>query len=79
VGIVLGKLQGRGILGQGIQVHAEEVYGEFPIDVVELVLVLPTFFFKMLLIHLFKVSQVEGAFGINAFMDAEESSILFCC
>ena len=56
VGIVLGKLKGRGILGQGVQVHAEEVYGKFPVDIVELVLVLPIFFFNMLLIDLFKVS-----------------------
>jgi hypothetical protein len=34
----------------------------------ELVLVLPILFFKMLLIYLFKVSYIEGAFGINAFM-----------
>ena len=56
VGIVLGKLKGRGILGQGVQVHTEEVYGKFPVDIVELVLVLPIFFFNMLLIDLFKVS-----------------------
>jgi hypothetical protein len=44
---------------------------------VEFVLALPIFFVKMFLIDLFKITQIEGTFGINAFMDAEESPILF--
>jgi hypothetical protein len=44
---------------------------------VELAPVLPILFFKMLFIDLFKISKIKGAFGINAFMYAEESPIPF--
>lgn len=45
VGIVLSEFQGGGILGQGVQIHAEEIHRKFAVDVVKLVFILAMRFF----------------------------------
>ena len=51
--VVLAEIQGRCVLGQGVQVHAEKIQREFAVDVVELIFVFAVILFEVLLIHLF--------------------------
>ena len=46
-------------------VHAEKVQRELTVDVVELVFVFAIVFCKVLLINLFEVAEIIGAFGID--------------
>lgn len=75
--IMFGELQGRSVLWQGVQVHAEEIHGEFPIKVMELIFIFAIIFVQMFFINLGEVVQIEGALWINAFVDAEELPVLF--
>lgn len=53
MGIVPAEFQGRSVLGQGIQIHAEKIYRELTVDVVKLMLVFPVRFFEVFLIYIF--------------------------
>ena len=41
VGIVLAEFQGRSVLGQGVQIHAEKIYRELTVDVVKFIFIFP--------------------------------------
>lgn len=43
----------------------------------ELILVLSKILFEICRIHFFQVAQVEGAFGIDAFVDGKEPAVFF--
>ena len=45
------ELQGGSILWQEVQVHAEEIHGEFPVEVMEFV-----FIFTVILIQMFFIT-----------------------
>lgn len=77
MGVELAELQGRGMLWQGVEVHLEEVHRELAVDVMELVLVLAVVFSKVLLIDLFEVVEVVGAFWVDAFVEDEMLPVLF--
>lgn len=72
-----GKLQGGGVLWQGVQVHAEEIHGELPVEVMEFVFIYAMFLIQMFFINPGKVMQIEGALGIDTFVQAKEFPVLF--
>lgn len=75
--IMFGELQGGSVLWQGVQVHAEEIHGKFPVEVMELIFIFAIILIQMFLVNLREVMQIEGALGIDAFVDAEELPVLF--
>ena len=72
------ELQGRSIIGKGTEIDLKEVDGELPVDVVELIFVLSVGFFKILFINFFKVVKIVRTFWIDAFVNDEVFTILFC-
>lgn len=76
MGIVPAEFQGRSVLGQGIQIHAEKIYRELTVDVVELMFVFPVRFFEVFLIYIFQVMEIVGAFRVHAFVDNEVFALL---
>ncbi len=77
MGIVFAKPKGRGILREGVQIHTEEIYREFTVEVVKLVFVFPVGFLKVFLVNLLQVMQVVGALGVHTFMDGEVLAVFF--
>ena len=75
--VVFTEFQGRSILRQGVQVHAEEIHCEFAVDVVELIFILAEIFFKVLLIHFSEVVEIVRAFGVDALMEDKVSAFFF--
>ena len=69
VGVKLVEFQGGGIFRKGVQIHAEEIYQEFPVDIVEFIFIFAMLLSKVLLIHLLKVMEIIGALGVDAFVD----------
>ena len=69
MGIVPAEFQGRSVLGQGIQIHAEKIYRELTVDVVELVFIFAVILFQVILIHLFEIVEIIRTFGIDALVD----------
>ena len=45
IGIVLTEFQGRSILGQGVEIHAEKIYRELAIDIVEFIFIFSVILF----------------------------------
>ena len=70
VGIVFPEFQGRGILWKGIKVHPEEIHCEFPVEVVQLIVVFLAAF-QLLGGDLGFIMQVIRAFRVDAFVDNE--------
>ena len=77
VGIVLTEFQGRSILGQGVQVHAEKIHREFTVDVMELVFVLAVIFLQVFFIHLFEIVEIVRAMGIDALVNDKVLPVFF--
>ena len=50
----------------------EKIYREFPVKVVQLILVFVVILLQEVLVNLGEVMKVEGTPGVDAFMDAEE-------
>ena len=69
MGIKLFEIKVNRLFGKGMEIHLEEVYCEFAIDVMELVFMLIGRL--QILWKLRKVLSVVGTFGIGAFMYAE--------
>ena len=69
VGVKLAELQGGGIFWKGVQIHAEEIHQEFPVDIVEFIFIFAMLLSKVLFIHLLKVMEIIGALGVDAFVD----------
>lgn len=57
------------MLGKTVQIHAEKIYLEFPVDVVEFIFVFSVATFEIFLIHLLEIVKVVRTFGIHAFVD----------
>ena len=76
MGIVPAEFQGRSVLGQGIQIHAEKIYRELTVDVVKLMFVFPVRFFEVFLIYIFQVTEIVGAFQVHTFVDNEVFALL---
>ena len=57
------------MLGKTVQIHAEKIYLEFPVDVVEFIFVFSVAAFEIFLINLFEIVKVVRTFGIDAFVD----------
>ena len=57
------------MLGKTAQIHAEKIYLEFPVDVVEFIFVFSVAAFEIFLINLFEIVKVVRTFGIDAFVD----------
>ena len=69
VGVMLTEFQGRSVLRKGAYVHAEKIYRELTVDVVELVFIFAVILFQVFLIHLFEIVEIIRAFGIDALVD----------
>lgn len=76
MGIVPAEFQGRSVLGQGIQIHAEKIYRELTVDVVKLMFIFSVRFFDIFLICIFQVMEIVGAFRVHAFVDNEVFTFL---
>lgn len=63
--------EGGGVRREGVHVHAEEIYLEFPVDVVELVFIFAVVLLKVFPGYFFEVVEIVGASGVDAFMDDE--------
>ena len=57
------------MLGKTVQIHAEKIYLEFPVDVMEFIFVFSVAAFEIFLINLFEIVKVVRTFGIDAFVD----------
>ena len=57
------------MLGKTAQIHAEKIYLEFPVDVMEFIFVFSVAAFEIFLINLFEIVKVVRTFGIDAFVD----------
>ena len=68
VGIVLAEFQGRSILRQGVEIHAEKIHREFTVDVMEFIFIFAVVFFQVCLVDFLQVMQIVRAFGIDALM-----------
>ena len=77
MGIVPAEFQGRSVLGQGIQIHAEKIYRELTVDVVELVFIFAVILFQVFLIHLFEIVEIIRAFGVDTFVKDEMLPFFF--
>lgn len=77
VGVKLAESQGGGIFWKRVQIHAEEVQQEFPVDIVEFIFIFAMLLSKVLLIHLLKAMEIIGALGVNAFVDDKVPPIFF--
>ena len=73
IGVVLGEVQRRSVLGKAGQIHSEEIEIELPVDVVELVSILLK---GMLLIDLPQILLIVGTLFIDALVDTETGTIL---
>ena len=71
------EFQGGSIFGKGKQVHAEKIYCEFTIDVVQLILIFSVVFVQVLFINLFKVMEIVWALGIHTFVNDKVFTLLF--
>lgn len=71
------ELQGGSILWQEVQVHAEEIHGEFPVEIMELISILTELLLKVLFINLGKVMQIEGALGVDTLVQAKKLTVFF--
>ena len=69
VGVMLTEFQGRSVLRKGAYVHAEKIYRELTVDVVELVFIFAVILFQVILIHLFEIVEIIRTFGIDALVD----------
>ena len=69
VGVMLTEFQGRSVLRKGAYVHAEKIYRELTVDVVELVFIFAVILFQVFLIHLFEIVEIIRTFGIDALVD----------
>jgi len=78
VGVKVTKLQGRGILREGRDIHAEEIDSELAVDVMQLVAPLAVWIFPIFRINLFQVVEVERALLVHALVDAEELTVFDC-
>lgn len=67
--VMLIEFQGRSILRKGIQIYAEEIYQEFPVDVMQLVIIFAMVFCQIFFINFTEVMKVERTFWVYAFMD----------
>ena len=59
------------MLGKTVQIHAEKIYLEFPVDVMEFIFVFSVAAFEIFLINLLEIVKVVRTFGIHAFVDYE--------
>ena len=71
VSIVLREFQRGGVLRQGGDIHLAEVDREFPVDVMQLILVLAISLVQICLVNLPEVVEVVRALGIYTLMDDE--------
>ena len=69
VGVMLTEFQGRSVLRKGAYIHAEKIYRELTVDIVELVFIFAVILFQVFLIHLFEIVEIIRTFGIDALVD----------
>ena len=75
--VMFRELQGGSILWQEVQVHAEEIHGEFPVEVMEFVFIFTVILIQMFFINPGEIMQIERTLWIDALVDAEEPPVLF--
>ena len=71
VSAVFSEFQRRCILRQGGDIHLEEIYREFTVDVMQLIFVFAVVLIQICLVNLLEVVEIVRALGIHAFMDDE--------
>ena len=65
------------MLGKTAQIHAEKIYLEFPVDVMEFIFVFSVAAFEIFLINLFEIVKVVRTFGIDAFVDHKVFAVFY--
>ena len=78
VGVMLTEFQGRSVLRKGAYIHAEKIYRELTVDIVELVFIFAVILFQVFLIHLFEIVEIIRTFGIDALVDDKVLPFFFC-
>ena len=76
IGVVPAELQRGRILWKGGNVHPEEIYREFAVDVMQLVFVFAVFFLKVILVYLLQVMKIVRALRVDTFVDDEVFTVL---
>ena len=69
VGIMFAEFQGRGVLGESIQIHAEKIHRELTVDIVEFIFVFAVVLPEIFFVYFFEIVEIIRAFGISALMD----------
>lgn len=77
MGVVRGESEGRGVLRQGIQNHAEKIYREFAVDVVEVIFIFAIVFHEVRLVNFFRVVEVIRAFGADTLIEDKMFPVLY--
>ena len=77
MGIMLAELKRGCILRERIQLHLEEIYREFTVDVMEFIFVFSVVFGKVFFINFFEVVKIVRTFWIHTFVNNEMLSFLF--
>ena len=78
VGVMFTEFQGRSVLRQGVQVHAEKIHSKLAVEVVEFIFIFAEFIFQVLFIHFFEVVEIVRALGVDTFMENEVLPLFFC-
>ena len=77
VGVMLTEFQGRSVLRKGAYIHAEKIYRELAVDIVELIFIFSVAFFQIGLVHFLKVVKIVGAFGVDTLVEDEMFPFFF--
>ena len=79
MGVMFTEFQGRSILGQGVEIHAEKIYRELTADIVELIFIFPVIPFWVCLVHFLQIVEIVKALGVDKFMEDEVLPLFFRC
>ena len=74
--IMLSEFQGGSVLWEAVQVHTKEIYGEFTVDIVELIVVFAVGFHEMLFLNLIQVAEIVGTIRIHTLVDNKVLPVL---
>ena len=59
------------------KIHAEEIYGEFTVDVMEFVFILSISLIEMFWLHIFKIVEIVRTFRVHTLMQDKKLPVLF--
>ena len=77
VGIMFAEFHGGGIFWKGISIHAEKIYRELAVDIVEFIFIFAVILSEVFLNHFFEIVEIIRAFGIDVLMDEKVFAFFF--